>query len=129
METRPSFTMRKPRTSKMIMVVPDMVGDMEKMGPEEAITFVTSLVYGSKSKHQYLAESFLLQILKKGMRGSDRHDFCKKHKISFLAFYRLRTRLMELGLVEKVKGKYYISDKFPNFMQALADLYLMVRRT
>lgn len=110
-----------------IVVRPEVIDKLRSGNVDQIILTIAKLCFPT-GKAWKLAYDFL-SAAKSGLSIHHAYFFTEKHGVSIATFYYIRRRLMNMGLIEKIRGKYYLSEKFSNYMAALAESWDFVRRS
>jgi len=113
-------------SANRILIHMDVRDKLKSASADEIVEIIAKLCF--RDKTWIIVKDFLLMV-KEGMRVTDSRFLARKHHISIPAFYYLRRRLMEMGLIEKTRGKYYLSEKFSDYLMVLADAWTLARKS
>jgi len=105
--------------------------------PEQAIRSVVNLIFSElpmrkdyKQRAMETAITLLTNIRNsRGMKPREIRELALKIGVNENYMYTLRRKLMDLGIIEKIEGRYILSAKFSQYLVALADMWELVRRT
>jgi hypothetical protein len=112
-------------TSNKILVRLDAMDRLKTLNTEEIIEIISKLCFG---KRWFIVKDLLLRV-KQGIRAKEIKELWKQYNISESQFGYIRWKLMNMGLIERIHGKYYLSDRFSQYMSTIADAWDFVRRT
>lgn len=104
----------------------------QRLGTQEVFALVAQMISVNfkrdRDKMTDVIESFLIRA-KEGMSYSDKEtkNFMAYHKINRDRFYDIRLRLITVGLIEKRRRVYVLSNKFGEFLGKLLSIWSYAR--
>jgi len=114
-------------TTNKVLVQMDMQDKLKSANVEEIIEIIVKLCF-QRGKMWVIAKDFLIKV-KDGMRAGDSKFLAKKYHMKLVTFYYLRRKLIDMGLIEKKYGVYFLSSRFSEYMLSLSDAWDLVRRS